>query len=363
MDFLDRIQTLAAKVPKQLEHVQTEEATKSALIMPFINALGYNVFDPTEVVPEYTADVGTKKGEKVDYAILKDGKPIILFECKWCGADLSNTHASQLYRYFSVTEARIAILTNGVTYRFYSDLEEPNKMDKKPFLVFDMLNVQENLVRELKKLAKESFDLDEMVSSASDLKYTREIKRILDAQLTAPTDDFVRYFGSQVYSGRMTQNVKEQFAEIVRKALNQFLNEKINARLQQAVLVTGETATETEVEQQAEEVQEETPLSREDRITTTEEELEAFYIVKSILRNTVDLNRIAHRDTISYFGILLDDNNRQPICKLHLNSDKIKYLTVCDKNNKGEKIEIASLDDIYQHSSRLTAAVQRHEGK
>ncbi len=79
MDFIDRIRDLSTRIPKQLEHIQTEEATKNALIMPFISALGYNVFDPTEVVPEFTADVGIKKGEKVDYAIHLDGKPIMLF--------------------------------------------------------------------------------------------------------------------------------------------------------------------------------------------------------------------------------------------------------------------------------------------
>jgi predicted type IV restriction endonuclease len=99
------------------------------MVMPFISALGYNVFDLTEVTPELHADVGLKKGEKVDYAILKDGKPIILFECKWHGADLNREHASQLYRYFSVTEARFSVLTNGIAYRFFTDLEAPNKMD------------------------------------------------------------------------------------------------------------------------------------------------------------------------------------------------------------------------------------------
>jgi predicted type IV restriction endonuclease len=122
MDFIDRIRELASRAPKQLPHIQTEEATKNALVMPFIGALGYNVFDPTEVTPELTADVGIKKGEKVDYAILQDGQPIMLFECKWHGAELKDGHASQLYRYFSVTHARFGVLTNGIIYRFFTDL-------------------------------------------------------------------------------------------------------------------------------------------------------------------------------------------------------------------------------------------------
>jgi hypothetical protein len=193
MDFIDRIRELSVRIPKQLEHIQTEEATKNALVMPFIAALGYNVFDPTEVTPELNADVGVKKGEKVDYAILKDRKPIILFECKGHKTNLDNIQPTQLYRYFSVTEARIAVLTNGIFYRFYSDLEEPNKLDTKPFLEFNMLDIQENLVNELKKLSKDAFNLEEMISSASDLKYTREIKRTLASELASPSDKFVHF--------------------------------------------------------------------------------------------------------------------------------------------------------------------------
>jgi predicted type IV restriction endonuclease len=117
MDFIDKIRELSARIPKQLDHIQTEEATKNALVMPFINALGYNVFDPTEVTPELCADVGVKKGEKVDYA---------LFECKHHAADLGNMHASHLHRYFSVVEARFIALTNGLVYWLDTDLEASN---------------------------------------------------------------------------------------------------------------------------------------------------------------------------------------------------------------------------------------------
>lgn len=363
MDFIDRIQALAARIPKQVEHIQTEEATKSALVMPFINALGYNVFDPTEVVPEYTADVGTKKGEKVDYAILKDGKPIILFECKWSGADLGNSHASQLYRYFSVTESRIAVLTNGIVYRFYSDLEEPNRMDKRPFLVFDMFDVQENLVNELKKLTRDAFDIDEMISRASDLKYTREMRQILNSELASPSDEFIRFLAAQVYHGRMTQQVREQFADIVKRAFNQFISGKINERLQSALTGSNISSTAPEGEEAKTEIETEAPEddSKKSRIVTTEEEIEGYFIVKSILRETVDPSRVIHRDTLSYMGILLDDNNRKPICRLMFNSETAKHIALCDKDNKGEKVEISDLNDIYKYSDRLKAAIARYE--
>ena len=224
MDFIEEIRNLSARITKQKDNVLTEEATKNAFVLPFINLLGYDVFNPTEVVPEFTADVGTKQGEKVDYAIFKDDEVIMLIECKRYGADLTDAHASQLYRYFSVVHARIAVLTDGVLYRFYTDLEELNIMDTKPFLEFDMLDIQPPLVNELKQFSKSAFDLDATITAASDLKYTKEIKQTMMEQLEEPSEEFVRFFLSSVYSGVKTQTVIQQFTDIVKRALNQFLD-------------------------------------------------------------------------------------------------------------------------------------------
>lgn len=350
MDFIEQLQAIAAKAHKQGKYLLTEEATKGALVMPFVQVLGYDIFNPEEVVREFTADVGTKKGEKVDYAILREGKPIILFECKKYGSDLDKEHADQLYRYFSVTEARIAVLTNGVVYQFYTDLEEPNKMDQKPFMEFDLLNIQEPLVAELKKLTKSAFNLDEVLTVAGELKYTKEIKRILGEQLNSPSQDFVKFFVPQVYSRKKTQQVIEQFTDITKNAFNQFINELIYERLK------------TVMEPPPGEVPPEEPPLPEPRIVTTKEELEGFYIVKSILRQVIDPNRIYQRDTISYFGILLDDNRRKPICRLHFNTPQ-KYVGLFDINKREEKIPIGSPDDIYKLSEKLKEAISYYERK
>ncbi|HEU5376404.1 MAG TPA: type I restriction endonuclease, partial [Ktedonobacteraceae bacterium] len=220
MDFIEVLQNLSSKILKQKNLIQTEEATKNAFIMPFISALGYDVFDPSEVIPEFIADVGIKKGEKVDYAIKQDGKIIMLFECKGCNGVLDDGHASQLYRYFSVTEARIAVLTDGINYKFYTDIEQPNKMDSRPFMEFNMLDIQEPLVVELKRLTKQAFNLEAILTVASELKYTREIKHILNDQLNAPSEEFVRFLASQVYSGKLTATVREQFAGITKSAFS-----------------------------------------------------------------------------------------------------------------------------------------------
>ena len=364
MDLIDELKALSAKISKQLDLIQTEEATKNAFVMPFISALGYNVFDPTEVTPELTADVGIKKGEKVDYAILKDGKPIMLFECKWCGVDLEHNWISQLYRYFSVTEARFGILTNGLVYRFYTDLEEQNKMDSKPFLEVNILDLKESVVDDIKRFCKPFFDLDETLTIATELKYTREIKRILSEQIQNPSEDFVKFFAAQIYTGKVTQAVKQQFADLVKKALHQFLNDRINERLKSALTVddTASSISPEEVPSDTTELdsKEEARKERESRIVTTDEEVEGHQIIRAILREIVDPERVVMRDKISYCGILFDDNNRKPICRLHFNNSKKKQIGLFDENKKEEKVPIGELNEIYQYAEKLKTTVNRY---
>ena len=349
MDFIDRIRELSVRIPKQLEFIQTEEAAKHAFVMPFISALGYNVFDPTEVTPELCADVGVKKGEKVDYAILKDGKPIILFECKGANADLGKAHASQLYRYFSVTEARFSVLTNGIVYWFYTDLEASNKMDSKPFFEFNLLDVREQDVDELKKFTKSAFDLDGIMTTASELKYTREIKRILTEQVQEPSEEFVRFFASQVYTGKITQSVREQFKEMTQRAFRQFINDRIQERLKTALATeTDQSVSEEQVPSKAVE-----DLNQQ-KIVTTVDEWEAYYIIKAILRETIAPERIRIRDQQTYCGILLDDNNRKPLVRLWFNSSQ-KYISLFDAERKETKIPITKIDELYQLADRIKA--------
>ena len=358
MDLIDQIRGIAARYSESDSHINTEEATKNALIMPFINALGYNVFDPTEVVPEYIADLGVKKGEKVDYAIIIEGKPLILFECKRVGTKMDISHASQLFRYFTVTDARIGVLTNGLEYKLFSDLEAANKMDTRPFLEFDIRGVSDSTVNELKKLSKSTFDLEEVLSSANELKYLRAMKGVLHKQLQNPEDEFVKYLISEVYDGRLTQNVKDQFAGLVKRAFHQFVNDRINERLSTALVkdenYIEDAPTVTDNGQSMKEIAE------EPQIVTTEEELEAYYIVRAILRESTEVSRVAARDVNSYFGVLLDDNNRKPICRFHFNGSQ-KYLELFNEKKEGTKAKISSLDQIYDHAEHLKRTISFYE--
>ena len=350
MELHNQLKGLADKVEKLKNQIQTEESTKHAFVLPFINILGYDAFNPTEVVPEFTADLGLKKGEKVDYAIYQNGVPILIIECKHWASELNVHNSSQLFRYFHVTKTRFALLTNGITYRFYTDLEEPNKMDEKPFFEFDITKLKDGTTKEIEKFHKSNFDVNKIVDNASTLKYTRELKQTIDKEIQNPSTDFVKLLTCQVYSGRLTANVVEEFSDLVKKAFSQYISEKVNDRLNSAL--------NTEEEKQKEEIAEkEEPVSKVD---TTDEEMEGYNIVLAILRRKLPKERVAHRDTQSYFGVLLDDNNRKPICRLHLNGG-IKYISLFDSNKKEIKEKIESVDDIYKFEKQLLQVVNFYE--
>ena len=356
MEINSALAALARKIEQNSSIIETEEATKNAFVMPFLNnVLGYDVFDPSEVIPEFTADTGTKKGEKVDYAILKDGVVQVLIECKKFGECLAIKHASQLYRYFSVTNARIAILTNGVIYQFFTDLDAPNKMDEKPFLELDLSDIDEHVIPEVAKLTKEDFNVDSVISAAGELKYLSQIKKIISAQLHKPDDDFVRFFATRVYEGPITQKVREQFSELTLKALKQYLNDKINERLKSAL--AGDSERTTTVEQTVPEVDDD---ETDVKVFTTEEEIEGYNILRAILREVIEIERIFSRDTQSYFGVLLDNNNRKPLCRLHFNRTQ-KYIGLFDENKIETRHPIERIDDIFNFSAELKTTISFYE--
>lgn len=357
MDFIDQIKQFSKKAANIKETLQTEEATKMSLIVPFFKMLGYDVFNPDEFVPEYTADVGIKKGEKVDYAIIQDGQPIILIEAKWCGENLDR-HSSQLFRYFGTTKAKFAVLTNGLVYKFFTDLEEPNKMDEKPFLEIDILNPKETKIAELKKFHKSNFNLEEIFSTASELKYSNEFKNILSQELQNPTDDFIRFFLNKTYSGRLTQNVVDKFKPILKKSLNNYISELMNEKIKAALGTDDEKskATDNIPEKAAEVIQEEHNKSSE--IITTDEELEAYFIIKNLLKDIVPMTDITYRDTISYINILYKDNGRKWICRLVLTDNK-KILYIPNEDKSQEKIILPNIYDLEHYKDKLIEVVKR----
>ena len=359
MDFVDQVKILSKRVDTLKNQIQTEEATKTSFIMPFFQLLGYDVFNPLEFVPEYTADVGIKKGEKVDYAILNDGEPVILVEAKWCGESLDK-HGGQLFRYFGTTKAKFGILTNDFEYRFLTNIDEQHKMDQKPFFVFDITQIKEQDITELKKFHKASFDIDAVFSAAEDLKYSNQVKQLLKKQLEEPDDEFINYVLSEVYCGRKTQNIIDKFKPVIKKSLNQFVNDLMNDRITAALnksntvenTVNEDISTNTELEP--------SNIITEDssKIITTQEELDGFAIIKAILYKTIPVNKIYYRDTVSYFGILYDNKNYKWICRLKVEK-AIKYIILPDGTNNGKKYPLATINSIFDYADEIIESAKR----
>lgn len=345
MDFIDQLKQFSKKVTSLKDTITNEESTKISIIMPFFAMLGYDVFSPAEFVPEFTADFGNRNHYKVDYAIMKDGKPVILIECKSVTETLDR-HDAQLFGYFVTTPAKFGILTNGVEYRFYTDLDKPNIMDKDPFLTINMLDLRDNQVPELKKFCKSEFDVDSIFNTASDLKYVQRFKELFQAQLASPSDEFVRLFLKDSYSGQKSQNVVEKFRPVLQKALRDLISEMMNDKIKLALGGSGGSVSVSEDAPQTPQAKEDAPAPRKQgsNIVTTEEELEAYFIVKNMLSDVVQLEDITYKDTESYINILYKKNTRKWICRLKLTGTQ-KTLIIPDENKNETR---HTLQDIYE---------------
>lgn len=345
MTIEQSLRLLSDRVREHSSSMVTEEAVKTAVVLPFFQALGYDIFNPAEVIPEFTADAVGKKGEKVDYAIKVDDQIRILVECKPITTQLDKVHLAQLFRYFTVTSAKFAILTNGRIFHFHSDLEEPNKLDTRPFLTFDLAEFPAHILAELKKFEKASFDVDGILATAERLKYTSILKSEIMRLIENPTEDFVKLIAASVHEGRFTGPVVEKFSGLIRTAFREVIRESVHSRLSSALAETD----------QSEAAAEEGP---EEEIVTTEEEREGFLMIRAIVRDTIAASRVVIRDQKSYCGILIDDNNRRPLARLHLNRS-VKYLSLFDTGAE-DKLSISSLDDIYKYAERLRATAAKY---
>lgn len=352
----ESVRHLAAKVRDLKTHISTEEATKTAFIAPFIqDVLGYDIFDPREVIPEYVADVGRKKGEKVDYAI-KDGDDFrFLIECKTVGSPLSLDHATQLVRYFNVTDTEFAILTNGEVYHFYAQLDAANRMDEKPFMTLDLTDIDARIFPHLEKCTKGKFDAETIVASAEQLKYVAEVRKVMAAEFKEPSDEWVRYFASRVTTKRLTAQVLEFFRDIVATAGSQFVRDEANRRLRTAQDLDEEPTVDVTAPAAAQPADSDTTAA-DDGIDTTPEETEAYQIIRAIARQRVPASRVTMRDAKTYCAILFDDNNRKPIARLRFNSSNWR-IGVFDAERQEVQIPITDLDEIYDHADAILARI------
>jgi hypothetical protein len=354
MDLATKLAALEQRTSQHRELLLTEEAAKTALVMPFLQALGYDVFNPAQVIPEFTADVGIKKGEKVDYALCIDGKLSILVECKPSTVALELKHASQLFRYFSTTDARVAVLTNGVVYQFYSDTEQPNKMDDKPFFVFSLDAIRKSDIPTLERFTATNFSVDAIVAEAGRLKFQSLLRLELEKEFAAPSDDFVRLMAGRVQAGKVTAAVREQVQASLLTTIAGIIRDRVNERLNSALNVANPAPEPIEAGASDD-------PSQGDGVMTTEDELSGFRIVQAIAARHVDPSRVVIRDSKSYCAILLDDNNRKSLARLHFNSPTTRYIGMF-KGKDEERHPISALTEIYKLEPQIVARLQELNG-
>lgn len=352
---------LANKVHDLKPIIETEEATKTAFIVPFISdVLGYDTTDPREVIPEYTADIGKKRGEKVDYAIKSGDDFRFLIECKKIGEPLHLDHATQLIRYFNVTDTEFAILTNGQVFEFYAQLDAANRMDEKPFMTLDLASIDARVFPHLEKCTKSRFDSETIAAAAEEMKYVAEIKKALAQQFRDPEEDWVKFFANRVTNRRMTGSVVEMFTRLVHTAATQFLKDEANRRLRSAQdLEEAATPTTPASAESAETTNDDAEPTADDRgIVTTEQELAAFNIIRAIGCSEVPATDIALRDAKTYCSVLYEDNNRKPIVRFFFDR-KVPRLVILDDDRNESTHELSELEDIFQHAEEIRARIRQ----
>ncbi len=358
MEFIDEIKVLSARSKDLADKLATEEATKTSLILPFIRLLGYDIFNPTEVIPEYQAEAGVKKDQRVDYALQKDGHPIILIECKAYNEPLSEEHADQLKRYFPfVPTAKIGILTNGHQYKFFTDLEKPNVMDETPYMEFDIENPSLDLAPKLQELRKERFDDENAVRVAEQLKFTGQFKQIFARQLDDPEEEFVKFCAQRVWHGKINQSVKDKLKPLLKDAFKQFIEDRIAARLKKAAEDEDADKAKEQVQQAVTATEETEAEDSDDGITTTPDEIMGYQIVQAIAASVVEPERVFIRDNKSYCAILLDDSRKKTIVRLLFKKDS-KRLDFQGVHKEDPVLEIEKVSDIYKYASLVREVIE-----
>lgn len=355
MDWTEQLGALAKKLrAPDWQAPPNEEATKMALVAPFLRALGYDIFNPAEVMPEFSADLPLiKAGERVDYAILENSQPKILVEVKAYKTNLDKVERGQLQRYFHATRARIGLLTNGHVFQFFTDLDEANKMDEKPFAEVDLLNLRHAPLSQLKHVTKPKFNLDELLGIAEELKYIKGVKDEIRQELTEPSDWLVKEMAQRVHSARrISPKILDSFRPIVTDAIQSYITDRINETLDKAI----QTVEVKEYNQKLNE-QDTTEIEDSNDIITTQEEIEALYIVRAICSNLVDSGRLMEKDTKTYCNITLDGQARKSFLRLHFNSLRKKKINIFDQGQP-EVVPVSTPSDLYQYKERIRNALK-----
>ncbi|KJR46715.1 hypothetical protein UF75_2898 [Desulfosporosinus sp. I2] len=339
MEFKEELQKLSTQIAERRIHVTNEEMTKQSLILPFIQLLGFDIYNPLEVRPEYIADFGKKKSEKVDYAIFKDSIPVMFFEAKSVNEKLHN-HDAQLCRYFnSAKDVSVGIITNGIEYRFFTDINDTNIMDNKPFFVVNITKLKESEIENLAKFRKDSFNKESLTRCAEELTYASTLDNNIKELLKNPSDEFVRFLLKDFNFQRITSNIVEKFRPIVKQSISNAVLDRVSDGLYRQ-----EVSTNIEPNVIIENEFDDKIKSKE--IITTDDDLKSFEYIKVMLaKYGRNVDQLGYKDTQNYFSIYVSNLNNWFI-KINLESNNKNFVTRIEsetlaKYSNGFKIEVA----------------------
>ena len=328
MGFKEELQKLSVQIAERKEYVTNEEMAKQSLIIPFLQVLGFDVFNPLEIRPEYDSDFGKKKGEKVDYAIYKDGKPIMFIEAKPVSGILDN-HDAQLSRYFNATpDVKIGIITNGIDYKFFTDLNCSNIMDDVPFLRVCITDLSDLEIETLSKFKKDCFATQDALAIAEELIYTSNLNHKLEELFKNPPDEFIRYLIKDFSDTRITASVIEKFRPIVKKSISQALLNMVSQGLSSQEVINIDTSINSPIiEDVIVDIDRENATRKKTEVITTEDEIKAFELIKNILADAgKNASLLQYKDTTSYFSIYIK-NPSNWLFRLYLDSIKKNIAT------------------------------------
>lgn len=328
------------ELSSKLEHVRNEESVKTSIVLPFLCKLGYDVFNPKIVIPEYTADQSTKNGEKVDYCINDvDSNPICIIECKKRNEDL-NTHNTQLERYFCFVNCKISILTNGEFFMFYTDYENRNLMDKIPFLELDINKPTNEALEFLKLLNRETYNKSLVYKTAKKYYKDKENRRLLYNMLDEMDSDFCTFLSNKFSIYQTEEEIRKMFSDNIDSYVTERYH-KIKKQKENTIVST----------------------NKQKGIVTTNEEINSFNRIVDILKyHDLDYNKISYKDVKSYFAVLYSDNTRKPICRFYLDG-KIKYIGVFDDFKNETKHVIKNNEDILMFTHRIVNTFKIYNDK
>jgi hypothetical protein len=229
-------------------------------------------------------------------------------------------------------------------------------MDDRPFFEFNLFQFGESHVEELKKFTKTSFNLETIISTASNLKYHKALLSEIKAEFESPSEELVKLLTKRVYSGIFTQQIREQFTDLTQRAMRDYVRERINERLKSALdtdkLNPVESLPSIEESTQSEQLE-------NAGIETTPEEIEGCRIIQAIGAEIIDSERIVMRDAKSYCAILLDDNNRRPVCRFHFGKTKMSVTIFTPENEV--RLDIEKVAHLYKHKSLIQDAIRQYE--